>query len=66
LVHQVVEHRRERRRGSGSEPHADDGGAPRDDLELRAGQRAKQPRTAADRDVDLNPAGRQMSLYVRL
>lgn len=65
LVYQVVEHRRQGRRGPRVKPHAHDGGVRRDDLDLRTGQRTDQLGTAADRKVDLDPARRQVSLHVR-
>jgi hypothetical protein len=66
LVDQVVEHRRQVRRGAGPEPHPDRRGARRDDLDRRTGQRADQLRAAADRDVQLDAAGGQVPLPVRL
>ena len=49
-------HRRKGWRGPRLEPHTHDGGARRDDLDLRTGQRTNQLGISADRKVDLNPA----------
>ena len=65
LVDQVVEHRRNGRRGPRLEPHTHDGGVRRNDLDLRTGQRTDQLGTATDGEVDLDPARGQVPLHVR-
>jgi hypothetical protein len=64
LVDKVVKHRRQWRRGSRVEPHPHNGGARRDDLHFVPGQRPKQVRPTADREVELDSTGRQVPLHV--
>nr|WP_235716161.1 hypothetical protein [Amycolatopsis sp. ATCC 39116] len=65
LVDEVAQRSGQRRCGSRPEPHPDERGAGRDDLDVRTGERAEQLRAAAEREVDLDPAGGQVPLHVR-